>query len=95
MTCCETGVWWKLFDLNVLKPVSEKIRDTKKELKALKEKSSDPWHGFKEQSDIKRTINTLKSDIKIWQNELALKSGQGKEIRRSREGKLPKPGWWE
>jgi hypothetical protein len=30
-------------------------------------------------------MNDLKSDIKVWQNELALKSGQGKSVRDARE----------
>jgi hypothetical protein len=38
----------------------------------------------------------LKSDIKVWQNELALKSGQGQEVRNTIESWLcPEAMTWE
>ena len=93
---CACKVWWKSFDSQVLKPVSEKIRDAKKELQLLKEKSPNPKGDFKEQSDIKRKMNALKSDIKVWQNELALKTGQGKTVRDTIESwPCPEALTWE
>jgi hypothetical protein len=78
---CACTVWWKSFDSQVLKPVSEKIRDAKKELQSLKERSQSLECDFKAISEIKRSIAILKSDIKVWQNELAIKTGQGKSVR--------------
>ncbi|MFH1123004.1 MAG: hypothetical protein V1758_05030 [Pseudomonadota bacterium] len=93
---CACKVWWKSFDSRVLKPVSEKIRDAKKELQSLKEESLDPKHDFNKQSDIKRKMNALKSDIKVWQNELALKTGQGKTVRDTIESwPCPEALTWE
>jgi len=93
---CACTVWWKSFDSHVLKPVSEKIRDAKKELQSLKEESLDPENDFKAQSDIKRKMNALKSDIKAWQKELALKTGQGKTVRDTIESwSCPEALTWE
>jgi len=78
---CVCRVWWKTFDAVILKPISEKIRDAKKEQQSLKERSLDPMADFKEQSDMKRKISALKFDINAWQQELALKSGLGKAVR--------------
>ncbi len=74
---CACTVWWKSFDSQVLKPVSEKIRDTKKELQSLKERSQSSECDFKAISEIKRSIAILKSDIRVWQNELAYKDRPG------------------
>jgi len=74
-------VWWKSFDVTILKPISEKIRDAKKESQSLKERSLDPKVDPKERLELKRTMNVLKADIKSWQQELALKSGQGQAVR--------------
>jgi hypothetical protein len=93
---CACTVWWKSFDSQVLKPVSEKIRDAKKELQSLKEQSLNPKSDFKEHSEIKRKTNVLKSDIKVWQNELALKTGQGKSVRDIIESwRCPEALTWE
>jgi hypothetical protein len=78
---CACAVWWKSFDSQVLKPVSERIRDAKKELQSLKERSQSSECDFKAISEIKRSIAFLKSDIKVWQNELAINTGQGKSVR--------------
>jgi len=93
---CACTVWWKSFDSNVLKPLSEKIRDAKKQLKSLKERSPDRNRDFDEQSDIKRKMNDLKSDVKVWQNELTLKTGQGKAVRDAIESwPCPEAMTWE
>ena len=47
-------------------------------------------------SEIKRSIAILKSDIKVWQNELAKKTGQGKLVRDAIESWLcPETLTWE
>ena len=93
---CACEVWWKSFNTLVLKPVSEKIRDAKKELQSLKEQSLDPKSDFKEQSEIKRNMAVLKIDIKVWQNELALKAGQAQSVRAAIESWLcPEALTWE
>ena len=93
---CACMVWWKSFDSLVLKPVSEKIRDAKKEWQSLKERSLDPKRGFNEHTDIKRKMSALKSDIKVWQKELALKAGHGQSLRDAIESWLcPEALTWE
>jgi hypothetical protein len=74
-------VWWKSFHTTVLKPISEKIRDSKKELQVLKERSLDPKVDPKEESEIKRQMNVLKIEINARQKELDSKSGQGQAVR--------------
>ena len=59
------SAWWKTFNATILKPLSERIRDAKKEQQTLKERSFDPKLDPREQSDIKRKMNVLKADIKI------------------------------
>jgi hypothetical protein len=78
---CACAVWWKTFDATILKPISEKIRDAKKEHQLLKEQFSHPEGDFNEQADMNRKINSMKSDINAWQKELTLKSGRGKAVR--------------
>ena len=51
----------------------------------MKEESPKSKEDFNAQSDIKQKMNTLKSDIKAWQNELALKTGQGQSVRETIE----------
>jgi len=93
---CACTVWWKSFNSQVLKPVSEKIREAKKELQSLKERSQSSECDFKAISEIKRSTAILKSDIKVWQNELALKAGQGKSVRDIMESWLcPEALTWE
>jgi len=76
-------VWWKSFDATILKPISEKIRDAKKELQALKERSLDPKIDPKEYLENKRKMSALKSDVKAWQEEMAVKFGQGHAVREA------------
>lgn len=57
-------------------------------MQSLKEESLDSKNAFNEQSDTKRKMNTLKSDIKVWQNELALKAGQRQSVRDTIESWL-------
>ena len=93
---CACTVWWKSFDSQVLKPVSEKIRDAKKELQSLKERSQYPESDVNVLAEIKRSIAILKSDIKVWQNELAIKTGQGKSVRDAIESWFfPEALTWE
>ena len=93
---CACAVWWKSFDSQVLKPVSEKIRDAKKELQSLKEQSQYPESDVNVLAEIKRSIAILKSDIKVWQNELALKTGQGRSVRDAIESwRCPEALTWE
>jgi hypothetical protein len=93
---CACRVWWKRFDAAILKAISEEIRDAKKELKLLKERSLDPKVNVKEQPDIKRKTNALKLDVKSWQQELALKSGQGQAVREAIESwQCPESLTWE
>jgi len=82
---CACTVWWKSFDVTVLKPISVKIRAARKELQSLKAQSLDPKRHFDKQTDITRKMNALKSDIKVWRDELALKTGQGKAVREAIE----------
>jgi len=89
-------VWWKSFDTTILKPISEKIRDAKKEQQSLKERSLDPKVDPKEQLALNRKMNALKSDVKAWQQELALKSGQGQAVRDVIESwSCPEAHTWE
>jgi hypothetical protein len=76
-------VWWKSFNAHVLKPLSEKIRDAKKQIQSLKEIPQDPKGDFKKQSEVKRTMNSLKVDIKVWQNELAQRTVRGQGIKEA------------
>jgi len=78
---CACAVWWKTFDAMILKPISEKIRDAKKEHQLLKDQFRHPKGDYDEQSDMNRKINAMKSDINAWQKELTLKSGRGKAVR--------------
>jgi hypothetical protein len=78
---CACAVWWKTFDAVILKPISEKIRESKKDLQSLKERALDPKADFDEQSELKQKTNAFKLDIKAWQRELNLKSGRGKAVR--------------
>jgi len=93
---CACTVWWKSFDSQVLKPVSEKIRDAKKELQSLKERSQYPEGDVNVLAEIKRSVAILKSDIKVWQNGLAIKTGQGRSVRDVIESWLyPEALTWE
>ncbi|MFH1148381.1 MAG: hypothetical protein V1736_11845 [Pseudomonadota bacterium] len=93
---CACEVWWKSFDSEVLKPLSESIRDAKKELQSLKERSQHPERDVNVLAEIKRSIAILKSDIKVWQNELAIKTGQGKSVRDAIESwRCPEALTWE
>lgn len=93
---CACDVWWKTFNEAILKPISERIRDAKKELQSLKERTLDPKVDFKEQSDMKRKMNALKCDVKAWQKELDLKSGQGNAVRDVIESwQCPEALTWE
>ncbi|MDO9541945.1 MAG: BREX-1 system adenine-specific DNA-methyltransferase PglX [Kiritimatiellia bacterium] len=93
---CACKVWWKSFDAAILKPISEKIRDAKKELKLLKERPLDPKGDSKEQSDMKRKMNALKSDVKAWQQEMAVKFGRGQAVRVAIESwRCPEALTWE
>jgi len=74
-------VWWKSFDAAILKPISEKIRDAKKEQQALKGRSLDPETDSKEQLEIKRKMSALKSAVKAWQQEMAVKFVKGHAVR--------------
>src|SRR4030042_3104024 len=85
---CACAVWWKSFDPQVLKPVSEKIRGGKKELQSLKERPQYPGRHVNVLAEIKRNMAILKSDIKVWQDELAIKTGQGKSVRDAIESWL-------
>ena len=78
---CACAVWWKRFDDAVLKPISEKIKEAKKELQSLKEHPPDLKNGFSTLTDVKRKINDLKVDVKAWQKGLNLKSVQAKDVR--------------
>lgn len=78
---CACTVWWKSFHTAVLKPVSEKIRDTKKELQSLKEQARDPRGELEAHLKMNRKMASLKSDIKTWQKELTFKTAQGHEVR--------------
>ena len=69
------------FNSQVLKPVSEKIRNAKKELQSLKEQFQISESDVRVFAEIKRNMAILKSDIKVWQNELAITTGQGKSVR--------------
>jgi hypothetical protein len=82
---CACKVWWKSFDADIIKPLSEKIRDAKKEQQALKERSVDLKGNFKEQYDIEQKMAALKSDLKVWQREMAVKFGQGQAVREAIE----------
>jgi len=79
------NVWWKFFDVVVLKPIFEKIRNAKKELKALKAQTLNVKNGFNEQAHIQQKSNALKSDIRAWQKDLSLKTGQGQSLRNAIE----------
>lgn len=75
-------VWWKSFDTAILKPISVKIRDFKNEVQSLKEQTFDTKvDDSRDPLELKRKMNALKSEIKAWQKELALKSGQGQTVR--------------
>ncbi|MDD5501646.1 MAG: hypothetical protein PHH57_08245, partial [Candidatus Omnitrophica bacterium] len=93
---CACEVWWKSFDSVTLKPLSEKIRDAKKELKSLKERSLDAVSDFKELSEIKRSMDVLKRDVKVWRLELVMNAGQGQSVRDAIETWLcPEALTWE
>ena len=93
---CACAVWWKTFDATILKPISEKIRDAKKEHQSLKEQFRHPEGDFNEQADMNRKINAMKSDINAWQKELTFKSGQGKAVRYAIESwSCPEALAWE
>jgi hypothetical protein len=93
---CACAVWWKTFDATILKPISEKIRDAKKEHQLLKEQFLHPKGDFKEQSEMNRKINALKSAINAWQKELTFKSGLGKAVRYAIESwPCPEVLTWE
>lgn len=93
---CVCRVWWKSFDAAILKPISEEIGDAKKELKLLKERTLDSKVNVKEQADIKRKMNALKLDVKSWQQEMAVKFGQGQAVRDVIESwQCPEALTWE
>ena len=93
---CACAVWWKTFDATILKPISEKIRDAKKEHQSLKEQFRHPEGDFNEQADMNRKINAMKSDINAWQKELTFKSGLGKAVRDAIESwPCPEALAWE
>jgi len=93
---CACLVWWKAFDATILKPISEKIRDAKKELQSLKERSLDPKIDPKEQLEIKRKMSALKSDVKAWQQEMAVKFGKGHAVREVIDAwSCPEAHTWE
>jgi hypothetical protein len=93
---CACAVWWKIFYATILKPISEKIRDAKKEHQSLKEQFRHPKGDFNEQADMNRKINAMKSDINAWQKELTFKSGQGKTVRYAIESwPCPEALTWE
>jgi len=93
---CACLVWWKAFDATILKPISEKIRDAKKELQSLKERSQDPKIDPKEQLEIKRKMSALKSDVKAWQQEMAVKFGKGHAVREVIDAwSCPEAHTWE
>lgn len=93
---CACAVWWKTFDATILKPISEKIRNAKKELQSLKEQFRHPKGDYDEQSDMNRKINAMKSDINVWQKELTFKSARGKAVRYAIESwSCPEALTWE
>lgn len=92
---CACAVWWKSFDSQVLKPLSEKIREAKRELQSLKEAQNEETRA-KEFAELKEKMTILKSDIKVWQDELALKTGSGKTVREAIESwSFPEALTWE
>lgn len=99
LTCaliCACKVWWKSFEIAILKPISEKVRDAKKELQSHKELSENKQIDTKKLAEIKQNVAVLKSDIKAWQKELALKSGQGNSVREAIESwHCPDAMTWE
>ena len=80
---CACDVWWKPFNQNVLKPLSEKIRDAKKEQKSLKDQSQEATGSFEVQHAIRKRLDALKSEIKAWQKELDVKTGKGQAVREA------------
>ncbi len=93
---CACNVWWQTFDATVLKPITEKIKDAKKEQQFLKEQLLDTKGDAKVQLDMKRKFDALKSDIKAWKEELEQKRSQGKGLRDEIESwSCPEAMTWE
>lgn len=93
---CACNVWWQTFDATVLKPIAEKIKDAKKEQQFLKEQLLDTKGDAKVQLDMKRKSDALKSDIKVWKQELEQKRSQGKGLRDEIESwPCPEAMTWE
>ena len=92
---CACDVWWKPFNQNVLKPLSEKIRDAKKEQKSLKDQSQEATGSFEVQHAIRKRLDALKSEIKVGQKELDVKTGKGQAVRDSiRSWRCPEALTW-